>query len=84
MILNRLEERLRLSMVRVPAVRRVRLTWAPAFNDLAWSLAKRPPAEAVLSAVIEDAVAVLEKLGGGAATTASVLAAVPMPTPSGQ
>jgi serine/threonine protein phosphatase PrpC len=41
---------------------------------------RRPSAEAVLSAVIEDAVGVLEKLGGGAATTASVLAAVPMPT----
>src|SRR5438093_6792383 len=27
MILNRFEERLRLSMVRVPALRRVRLTW---------------------------------------------------------
>jgi serine/threonine protein phosphatase PrpC len=41
---------------------------------------RRPVVETVLSNAMEESVAVLEKLGGGAATTATVVVAAPMPT----
>jgi len=41
---------------------------------------RRPIVENVLASAIEESVGVLERLGGGAATTATVLVAVPMRT----
>jgi serine/threonine protein phosphatase PrpC len=43
---------------------------------------RRPIVETELASAIQDSVAVLEKTGGGAATTATVVAAVPMSTGS--